>query len=249
VEWATLHPERKGISYVHSQESINLQSPIVRPPLLRDFMAFETHLQNIYPKLGRPIPPEWYNLPVYYKGNTGSVGAHGDDIPIPSYAKELDYEFELAFVVGRGGKNISRENASDHIYGYMIYNDFSAREIQSREMSVGLGPAKGKDFEKAHVLGPYLVTADEIPDVYNLAVVASINGEEQCRTNTNTIHWKFEDMIVHASKDEYLYPGEVFGTGTVGGGSGMENDRMLQANDWIELTVDGLGTLKNRVIS
>jgi 2-keto-4-pentenoate hydratase/2-oxohepta-3-ene-1,7-dioic acid hydratase in catechol pathway len=230
-----------------SRDKITLRSPIPRPPLLRDFMAFEQHLQNIYPKLGRTIPPEWYNMPVYYKGNPGSVGADEDDIRIPSYEQELDYEFELAFVIGKGGADIDKKAALGHIYGYMIYNDFSARSMQEREMSVGLGPAKGKDFHRAHVLGPCLVTADEISDVYNLPMVARINGEESCRSNTNTMHWKFEDMIVHASRDEYLYPGEVFGSGTVGNGSGKESGRMLQAGDIIELSVEGLGTLRNRV--
>ena len=126
-------------------------------------MGFETHLRKIYPKLGREIPAEWYKIPVYYKGNPGSLGTHGDDIPIPSYGTALDIEFELAMVIGRGGMNIPADRALDHIFGYMIYNDFSERVIQAREMSVGLGPAKGKDFLRGHVMGPYLVTADEVP--------------------------------------------------------------------------------------
>lgn len=246
-QWVLGSGDPAGELCIFSRDKVTLRSPIPRPPLLRDFMAFEQHLQNIYPKLGRTIPPEWYNLPVYYKGNPGSVGADEDNIQIPSYEQELDYEFELAFVIGKGGSDIDKKAAMGHIYGYMIYNDFSARSMQEREMSVGLGPAKGKDFHRAHVLGPCLVTADEISDIYNLPMVAHINGEVSCRSNTNTIHWKFEDMIVHASRDEYLYPGEVFGSGTVGNGSGKESGRMLQAGDIIELSVEGLGTLRNRV--
>jgi len=151
--------------------------PVPRPPLLRDFMGFESHLKNIYPRLGREIPPEWYQLPVYYKGNPGSLATHGDDIPIPPYAEELDFEFELAFVIGIGGANIPRGRAMEHVFGYTIYNDFSGRAIQSREMSVGLGPAKGKDFTRGHVFGPCLVTADEIPDVYDPHMVARVNGD------------------------------------------------------------------------
>lgn len=249
LEWALEDRIPDGELCIFSTETVTLRSPIPRPPLLRDFMAFEEHLQNIYPKLGRSIPPEWYNMPVYYKGNPGSIGGHDDDIRIPSYEQELDYEFELAFVIGKGGSDIQPKDAFEHIYGFMIYNDFSARSIQEREMSVGLGPAKGKDFNRGHVLGPCLVTADEIPDIYNLAMVARINGEECCLNNTNTIHWKFEDMIAHASRDEYLYPGEIFGTGTVGNGSGKESGRMLQAGDVIELSVEGLGLLRNRVIA
>ena len=163
------------------QATVTLLPPIPRPPLLRDFMAFETHLKNIYPRLGREIPPEWYNLPIYYKGNSGSLGTHGQDVPIPSWADALDYEFELAMVIGKAGKDIPREQAMDHVFGFMIYNDFSERGIQGREMSVGLGPAKGKDFHNAHVFGPYLVTRDEIADPYNLRMTSRLNGAGQLR--------------------------------------------------------------------
>lgn len=232
----------------YKPDEVVLLAPVPRPPLLRDFMAFETHLKNIYPKLGREIPPEWYELPVYYKGNPGSIGAHGDDIPMPSYAEELDYEFELGMVIGRSGINISHEGAMEHVFGFTIYDDFSAREIQSREMSVGLGPAKGKDFEKAHVFGPWLVTRDEIPDVYSLRMVCRVNGEVRCDEHSGTMHWRFEDLIAHASRDERLVPGEIFGSGTVGNGSGAEIDRFLKRGDVVELEVEGLGTLRNRVV-
>jgi 2-keto-4-pentenoate hydratase/2-oxohepta-3-ene-1,7-dioic acid hydratase in catechol pathway len=225
-----------------------LLAPVPRPPLLRDFMAFEAHLRNIYPRLGREIPPEWYNLPVYYKGNPASVTGPGDDVPLPSYADELDYEFELALVIGKGGINIPRDEALRHVAGYMIYNDFSARAIQGREMSVGLGPAKGKDFVRGHAFGPWLVTADEISNVYDLRMVARVNGETWCEGNSGTMHWRFEDMIAHASRDEPVLPGEVFGSGTVGGGSGAELGRSLKRGDVIELEVDGLGMLRNRVV-
>src|SRR6266508_2941504 len=216
--------------------------------LLRDFMGFESHLKNIYPRLGREIPPEWYNLPVYYKGNPGSLATHGDDIPMPSYAEELDFEFELAFVIGKGGTNIPRERAMEHVFGYTIYNDFSARAIQSREMSVGLGPAKGKDFTRGHVFGPWLVTANEIPDVYDLHMIVRVNGEVWCDSNSGTIHWQIADMFAHASLAEQLRPGELFGSGTVGNGSGAERGQMLKRGDVVELEVERLGVLRNRVV-
>jgi 2-keto-4-pentenoate hydratase/2-oxohepta-3-ene-1,7-dioic acid hydratase in catechol pathway len=241
-------PDAAGVPIVYQAQGLHFLPPVPRPPLLRDFMGFETHLRNIYPKLGREIPPEWYKIPVYYKGNPGSLGTHGDDIPIPSYATALDIEFELAMVIGRGGINIPPERALDHVFGYMIYNDFSERTIQAREMSVGLGPAKGKDFVRGHVLGPYLVTADEVPDVYNLRMVARVNDEVWCESHSGTIHWKFEQMIAHVSTDEYLWPGEVLGSGTVGGGSGTERGTLLGRGDVVELEVERLGTLKNRVI-
>lgn len=236
-----------GLRIRYGPEEVHLLAPVPRPPVLRDFMAFETHLKNIYPKLGREIPPVWYELPVYYKGNPGSVGAHGEDVPMPPYADELDYEFELGVVIGAGGTDIPRERALAHVFGFTIYNDFSAREIQSREMSVGLGPAKGKDFAKAHVLGPCLVTADEIPAPYDLRMVCRVNGEVRCEENSGTIHWRFEDLIAHASMGEQLVPGEVFGSGTVGNGSGAEIGTFLRRGDIVELEVAGIGTLRNRV--
>jgi 2-keto-4-pentenoate hydratase/2-oxohepta-3-ene-1,7-dioic acid hydratase in catechol pathway len=240
-------PEADGASCVFESGTVRLLAPVPRPPMLRDFMAFETHLTNIYPKLGREIPAAWYELPVYYKGNPGSIGAHEETVPIPSYAEELDYEFELGMVIGRGGMNIPAERALEHVFGLMIYNDFSARAIQAQEMSVGLGPAKGKDFAKAHVFGPYLLTIDEIPDLYDLRMVCRVNGERRCDESTATMHWRFEQLIAHASRDEQLVPGEVFGSGTVGNGSGAEIGRFLQRGDVVELEVERLGLLRNRV--
>jgi 2-keto-4-pentenoate hydratase/2-oxohepta-3-ene-1,7-dioic acid hydratase in catechol pathway len=250
IAWAAEHPEAApdGALVVHHPGSVTLLPPLPRPRLIRDFMSFETHLKNIYPRLGREIPAEWYNLPVYYKGNPSSVGTDGQDIAIPSWADTLDYEFELAMVIGKAGKDIPRERAMDHVFGFMIYNDFSERIIQSREMSVGLGPAKGKDFHNAHVFGPYLVTLDEIPEPYAIRMTSRLNGEVNCDDSTATMHWKFEDMIAHASKSETLVVGEVFGTGTVGNGSMAERGEALKRGDVIELEASGLGTLRNRVV-
>jgi 2-keto-4-pentenoate hydratase/2-oxohepta-3-ene-1,7-dioic acid hydratase in catechol pathway len=248
LDWVVANGDiHDGATLAFAPEAVKLLAPIPRPPLIRDFMAFETHLKNIYPKLGRDIPPEWYNLPVYYKGNPSAVGADGDAIDMPVYATNMDFEFEFAAVIGRGGTNIVREEAHKHIFGYMIYNDFSAREIQQREMSVGLGPAKGKDFERGHVFGPWLVTADEIRDVYALGMKAQVNGQPWCDTSTSTMHWRFDQMIAHASTNERLVPGEIFGSGTVGGGSAGEMGKTLGRGDEVILSVDGLGTLTNRI--
>ncbi|MGN6489631.1 MAG: fumarylacetoacetate hydrolase family protein [Devosia sp.] len=248
LDWvATKGDSYAGATLAFAPAAVKLLAPIPRPPLIRDFMAFETHLKNIYPKLGRDIPPEWYNLPVYYKGNPSAVGADGDAIAMPSYATNMDFEFEFAAVIGTGGTNISREDAHRHIFGYMIYNDFSAREIQQREMSVGLGPAKGKDFERGHVFGPWLVTADEVPDVYALRMQATVSGQPWCDTNTSTMHWRFDQMIAHASTNEKIVAGEIFGSGTVGGGSAAEMGKTLGRGDKVVLTMDRLGTLTNSV--
>jgi len=236
-----------GSRLSYAPEEVTLLAPIPRPPLIRDFMAFEAHLKNIYPRLGRDIPPAWYELPVYYKGNPSAVGADGDVVDMPAYAERLDFEFEFAAVIGRGGADISRETAMGHIYGYMIYNDFSARDIQQREMSVGLGPAKGKDFRRGHVFGPWLVTADEIADVYALGMKGWVNDKLWTESSTSTMHWRFDQMIAHASTSETLVPGEIFGSGTVGGGSAAEMGGHLSHGDRVVLQVDGLGTLTNTV--
>lgn len=250
LDWAAAHDAVvDGIAIRLAAAAVRVLAPVPRPPMLRDFMGFEQHLRNIFPKLGREIPPAWFELPVYYKGNPGSIAGHGDDVAIPSYGPgALDIEFELALVIGRGGIDIPADRARGHIFGYMVYNDFSERTIQAREMSVGLGPAKGKDFRGGHVLGPALVTADEVPDPYDLRMVARVNGDVWCDTHSGTIHWTFEQMIAHASRDEYLRPGEILGSGTVGGGSGAERGTLLHRGDVVELEVERLGTLRNRVV-
>ncbi|MEH7388426.1 fumarylacetoacetate hydrolase family protein [Bacillus sp. JJ1521] len=237
----------EGEQIILPLDEIKLLPPVTSPPMLRDFMAFETHLKNIYPRLGREIPPEWYEMPAYYKGNPSSLSTHGDEIPMPSHATEMDFEFELGLIIGRGGKNIQRENAMDHVFGLTIYNDFSARQIQSKELAIGLGPAKAKDFSKGNALGPWIVTMDEIKDVYNLAMKAKVNDEVWCDENSGSIHWKFEDLIAHASWEEYLQSGDVLGSGTIGWGSGHERGQYLYPGDRVELEVEGIGTLTNTI--
>lgn len=233
----------------YSAREITHLPAITDPPLLRDFMAFEKHLVNVFPKLGREIPDEWYRRPVYYKGNPSAIGAHEQDVAIPAYADRLDLEFEFAAIIGRAGVDIAEEDALSHIFGYTVYDDFSAREIQSAEMTVGLGPAKGKDFLGAHVLGPVVVTADELGDPYALGMSAFINGEQWTDGSSSDMHWKFEQMIAYASRDELVRVGEVFGSGTVGDGSGVEQGKWLEPGDVVELAVEGIGTLRNRVVA
>lgn len=233
----------------YAAATVTVLPAITEPPLLRDFMAFERHLRNVFPRLGREIPEEWHRRPVYYKGNTASIGAHGDDIAFPSYAERLDLEFEFAAVLGRDGTDIPEGSAAAHVFGYTVYNDFSERDIQAKEMTVGLGPAKGKDFRRGHVLGPVIVTADEVPDPYALAMTATVNGETWTDRSSSEMTWRFEQMISYASMSEPLRAGEVIGSGTVGDGSGAEQDRWLVPGDVVELTVEGIGTLRNRVVA
>jgi len=237
-----------GLAVRYDAADIKILPAISRPPLLRDFMSFEDHLLNVFPKLNRPIPDEWYRRPVYYKGNPSSIGAHRQEIEFPEYAEFLDLEFEFAIVIGKSGLNIKEDNARQHIYGYTIYNDFSARAIQSAEMTVGLGPAKGKDFVGGHVLGPVLVTADEIPDPYSLFMRGYVNNEQWTDGSSSAMNWKFEEMIAYASWNEQIQVGEVFGSGTVGNGSGAEQDKVLNPQDVVRLEMPVIGTLQNRLV-
>lgn len=250
---------------------IRLLAPVPRPEQMRDFLAFELHYKQAragalkiraatFPDPAAAelelkeldefkIPPVWYEQPVYYKGNRFSVIGTETDILWPSYSKKLDFELELGVFIGATGKNIAPKNAAAHIFGYCIFNDMSARDAQYREYPVRLGPAKGKDFDTGNVMGPWLVTADEVGDPYDLTMVVRVNGEEWGRGNSGSMHHKFEDMIAHASKEETLHPGEFLGSGTVGNGCGLEHNRWIKAGDIIEMEVSKLGTLRNRVIA
>ena len=251
-------------------DAVSLWAPVPRPRSIRDCMAFERHViqcmravaRRRYPPLaavdawlqrlcGRGIlrPPKvWYERPVYYKGNPMSVVGHEADVQWPSYTRRLDYELEFGVFVGKQGRNIAEEDAGTYIAGYTVFNDFSARDVQGQEMTVQLGPSKGKDFDTGNVLGPYLVTPDEIPDPYRLTMVARVNGEEWSRGNSREMAWTFEELLAYISKDETLYPGEFIGSGAVGGGCGLELGRWLKPDDVVELEVERLGILRNRII-
>ena len=246
-----------------------LRTPLPAPPQIRDCLCFEEHLKRAYTVLRKnraaaepdpdaalrefeakglfQIPEVWYRQPIYYKANRLAVIGTGEDILWPDYAKVMDYELEFGFFIGKGGKNIPKERARDHIFGYSIFNDISARDAQMIEMPGGLGPGKGKDFDTGNVIGPCIVTADEL-DPYDCTMIARINGEEWSRGHSGSIHWTFEDLIAHVSRSETLYPGEFFGSGTVGGGCGLELERYLSDGDTIELEVEGIGMLRNRIV-
>jgi 2-keto-4-pentenoate hydratase/2-oxohepta-3-ene-1,7-dioic acid hydratase in catechol pathway len=194
------------------------------------------------------IAQVWYEQPLYYKCNRFSVIGPEADIQWPSYSEYLDYELEFGAFIGRTGKNIAPESAHAHIFGYCIFNDVSARDAQLREMQGQLGLAKGKDFDTGNVLGPWLVTVDEIPDPQALTMVARVNGEEWSRGSSRGMQHTFADMLAHVSRDETVRAGEFFGSGTVGGGCGIECGRSLKHGDVIELEVEGLGILRNRVV-
>jgi fumarylacetoacetate (FAA) hydrolase len=237
-------------------EDVKLSAPLSNPPSLRDFYAFEQHVATAHANRGRQVPPEWYQVPVFYFSNPHSIYGPGDSILRPAASRELDYELEVAAIIGRGGRDIAPEKALEHIFGFTIFNDWSARDLQRQEMKVGLGPAKGKDF--ASSLGPVVVTPDELeaqstgrPGVYDLTMLARISGEERSRGSWKDIHYDFGELLARASADADLRPGDVIGSGTVGTGCLLEltkgNGPWLKEGDEVELEIEGLGVLRNRV--
>jgi len=250
--------------------SCRLLAPLPRPPQVRDFMCFEKHVVQAFSAAFRmraaraesPAerdallaqaatyrPPEaWYRQPLYYKANRFAVSGPDDEIAWPAYSRLMDYECELACVIGTGGRDIPASRARSHIFGFTIFNDFSARDAQAVEMGGGLGPAKGKDFDGANAFGPCIVTLDEIGDPYGLDMVVRVNGEERSRGRSGDMHWKFEDMIAHVSAGETLHPGEILGSGTVGDGCGLEHLRFLAEGDTVEIEIEPIGVLRNRVL-
>ena len=249
--------------------SIEWRSPLPVPPQFRDCLMFEEHLLNSYTMLRKTlaasqpdpeaaladyeakgvyrIPAVWYDIPVYYKANRFSFIGHDQDIVWPTYTEKLDFELEYACVLNSFTKDVSVEEASSHIFGYTIFNDVSARDVQSVEMQASLGPSKGKDFDTGNILGPCIVTADSV-DPDDMTMIARINGEEWCRGNSGSARWTFAQVIAHASQSETLVPGECIGSGTVGGGCGLELGRFLNPGDVIELEVSGIGILRNRIV-
>jgi 2-keto-4-pentenoate hydratase/2-oxohepta-3-ene-1,7-dioic acid hydratase in catechol pathway len=226
-------------------DGARLLAPL-RPRTLRDFLAFEGHLKGAYAGLGRDIPPEWYEIPAYYKGMPDTVIGTEAEVPWPAYSDKLDHELELAAVIGATVRDVRVEDADDAIFGYTIWNDFSARDVQRVEGAVGLGPGKAKDWDGSNVLGPCIVTRDEF-DAADAPMSVRVNGETWGQDNAANMHHTFADMIAYASRSQTLRPGEVIGSGTAATGSGLELDRWLQEGDVVELEVAGIGVLRNRI--
>ena len=214
------------------------------PPLMRDCLVFETHLRNSFLKVLGKIPEQYYEMPLYYKGNPLTLIGHEQEVLWPGYTQSMDYELELGFVIGRSGKDLAPAQADAHLFGVTIFNDFSARDIQMNEMKGMLGPAKGKDFATA--LGPWITTVDEL-DVHNLTMIARVNGEEWSRGSSASMMWKIEELIAYISKGEGIHAGELIGSGTVGFGCGLEHGKLLKPGDMVELEVEGIGVLRNRI--
>jgi fumarylacetoacetate (FAA) hydrolase len=272
---AALSSLRDLVSTVEGEDVLNLQGldsnpiaypmdqvtfypPLVRPMSVRDFYAFEKHVTTANQIRKRPVPEQWYQFPVFYFSNPNSIFGHRQPIPYPSQTQALDYELEVACIIGKQAMNIPAHRAEEYIFGYTIFNDWSARDIQSQETKVGLGPAKGKDF--ASSFGPWITTVDELgdrdtgrPGVYDLHMIARVNGIERSQGNLKEMYYSFGDLLERASQDVYLLPGDVIGSGTVGSGCLLEltngQGPWLQPEDVVQLEVERLGILENSIRS
>ena len=258
----------------YRQSEVRLHAPIPEPPSVRDFYAFEQHVKAARAKRNVGMIPQWYEIPVFYFSNPAAINGPDEPISYPRETEWLDYELEIACVIGKAGKDIPVEEAAEYIAGYTIMNDWSARDLQRKEMVLNMGPTKGKDF--ATSLGPWLVTPDELAgkrtgssraERYDLTMLARVNGQELSRGNFKDIYFGFPQLIAYASMNSWLKPGDVIGSGTVGTGcilecipaeqearaptSGpisREQLRWLQRGDVVELEIDGLGTLSNTIV-
>jgi fumarylacetoacetate (FAA) hydrolase len=254
--------EKEDIRHLHLNQSLDqilLRAPIGHPPSLRDFYAFEQHVKTARAIRGAEMIPEWYEVAVFYFSNHNSITGPFDQVRRPKASQALDFELEIAAVIGTAGTDIPASRADEYIAGYMVMNDWSARDLWMKETKMNLGPAKGKDF--ATTLGPYLVTPDELRDkkidrsdkgsVYDLQMIGRINGQETSRGNWKDMHFTFAQMIERASADVQLYPGDVIGSGTVGTGCLLELTKgqgpWLEPGDVVELEIERLGVIKNQV--
>jgi 2-keto-4-pentenoate hydratase/2-oxohepta-3-ene-1,7-dioic acid hydratase in catechol pathway len=235
--------------------------PPLQPPTVRDYMTFESHVEGVARGYGDTVPEEWYAAPAFYFTNPyAMIGAH-DDVPVPPGCGRFDFELEVAAVIGKAGRDLTPERARDHILGYTILNDWSARDLQGREMRVKLGPAKGKDTSTT--LGPWLVTADELEPHRNadgfldLALTVAVNGETVGRDRLANMAWTFEEMAAYASRGTWIRPGDVLGSGTCGNGGclaelwgrgGVLEPPPLVPGDTVTMTVEGIGTITNTVV-
>ncbi|MFF1696374.1 fumarylacetoacetate hydrolase family protein [Streptomyces sp. NPDC058257] len=238
--------------------------PPLQPSSVRDFVAFEEHVEGVRRSVDgvSGVPDQWHAAPTFYFTNPHAIYGPDDAVPMPPGSAVLDYELEVAAVIGREGRDLTPEQARDHIIGFTVFNDWSARDLQSAEMKVGLGPCKGKDT--ATTLGPYLVTADEL-DPYRdgegflrLALTAEVNGQVIGKDLLSNMSWTFEEMVAYASRGTRVVPGDVLGSGTCGNGGclaelwglrGEQIPRPLKPGDTVTLTVEGIGTLTSTVVT
>jgi 2-keto-4-pentenoate hydratase/2-oxohepta-3-ene-1,7-dioic acid hydratase in catechol pathway len=240
---------------------VELKVPL-EPAAVRDFVAFEEHVEGVRRSVdgATGVPAAWYDAPTFYFTNPHTVIATGQPVAFPETSVARDFELEVAVVVGKAGQSLTAPQAADHIFGFMLMNDWSARDIQSAEMKVGLGPAKGKDF--ATTLGPWIVTVDELAEhldqdgFLDLEATVTVNGAEVGRDHLGHMGWGFNTLVAYASRDSWVRPGDVLGSGTTGGGGclaelwgrrGQQDPPPLRDGDIVEISVEGIGRIHNAV--
>lgn len=247
-------------------EDVELLAPLAKPVKLRCFSVYEGHmrrsldalvkarlgtfgrlLNSVFPLI--KVPKIFYKQPVYYKGNHTSMIGPGEPLRWPSFPEDkLDYEVEMALVIGRRGSDIPKDNALEYVFGYTIFNDFSARSMLIDEVTKGVsGPLKGKDFDTSNAFGPFIVTADEVEDPNNLSISVQVNGQLKGECNTNQMYWSVESCIAQASIGESLLPGEILATGAATYCTGIESWSFLDPGDTVTAEIHGLGALTNEV--
>ena len=249
------------VEAAHAEEALDAEDlefgpPVLQPPSLRDFYAFEGHVKTMWERRGGTVPEAWYRLPIFYFSNVSEIRGPGEPVWCPAASQELDYELEVAALIDTPAHDLPAERGEEAIGGYLVFNDWSARDLQREETTVRLGPAKGKDF--ASSIGPWLVTPDEMADTrqgkgYNLSMTASVNGTELSRGTWADIQFSFGEMIARASADVRLRPGDLIGSGTVGTGCLLEVKdeilkRYLEPGDEVTLAVERLGTLTTPIV-
>ena len=254
-----------------SLETVRLVAPLHRPVSIRAAMTFEDHMINSIRKVGLgsflgnidyffekivgrraslayQINRAFYKQPLYYKASVTSLSGPNEEIPLPSYAHKLDYEMEWACILFKPALNVKEKNARNHIAGYCLFNDFSVREQQLKDIKGRLGPAKGKDFLKSNALGPVIATKDELDAPYKLNMSIYLNGSHVSQASTSNMYWSFEEVIEYMSRDEWIVPGEVITSGCCPNGSGLENGRYLYPGDQIKICMDYIGSLQNKIV-
>ena len=245
AEVAQVAARRRSADVGLDEPGLKILCPLDQVASLRDFLAFESHVKAGAERRGSKVPEYWYEAPVYYKGNHRELIGPDETCPWPQYTKRLDFELEVAMIVGVKGRDIRSDEADRHIFGFTIMNDFSARDVQAREVTAWLGPAKGKDF--ATGLGPCIVTADELGAQPDLQMICRVDGEEWGRARSSDMHWSWGEMLAHVSQSEDVFPGDVYGSGTPGGCCGLDLGRELRAGAVVELEIEKIGVLRNRV--
>ncbi|RMF17895.1 MAG: fumarylacetoacetate hydrolase family protein [Candidatus Dadabacteria bacterium] len=248
-------------------DEVRLCAPLSRVPKMHCYSVYEAHMQRsleavlamrVHPWLARlarrggliRLPKSWYQKPTYYKGNPTSLIGPDDELPYPKHTEMLDYEMELALIVGQRGMDIEPGDARGYIFGYTIFNDFSARDVLIRELLRGrVGPLKGKDFEYGNAIGPWIVTPDELGDPHGIDMRVWVNGELAGAASTSGMSHTIDALLVESSRTEALVPGQLIATGVPAGGCGLESQRFLKPGDRVRIEIDGIGRLENRIVA